>query len=466
MTQLQQFIAMGMQVIIKAPITVVWAIMKIANKGWQWTTATGVAVLILILMLTVILTLVQPRFKIVQRLTDRLNLITRENLNGIRVVHAYNAENYQNTKFGKANNDLTNTNLFANRVLALMNPGMTLISSGLTLAVYAIGAVIINEATGATKLTLFSNMIVFSSYAMQIIMAFLLLSIIFVLLPRVTVSAARINEVLDVTPSITYPDMDKTAQQAPGTIVFDDVSFKFNGAEANAIQHLSFKARPGETIALIGATGSGKSTVLNLLARRYDLTSGSITIDGVSVNAYTEKTLNDKIGYAPQKAILFSGTVRSNIDFGTSTNKSEPMTDNQIHDALETAQAADFVMTSPEQLDAPVAQHGDNYSGGQKQRLAIARAVARKPEILMFDDSFSALDYATDRKLRQTLREKHRDATKIIVAQRISTVMDADQIIVLDQGKVAGIGTHKSLLADNKVYQEIAYSQLSKEELA
>lgn len=466
MTQLQQFIAMGMQVIIKAPITVVWAIMKIANKGWQWTTATGVAVLILILMLTVILTLVQPRFKIVQRLTDRLNLITRENLNGIRVVHAYNAENYQNTKFGKANNDLTNTNLFANRVLALMNPGMTLISSGLTLAVYAIGAVIINEATGATKLTLFSNMIVFSSYAMQIIMAFLLLSIIFVLLPRVTVSAARINEVLDVTPSITYPDMDKTAQQAPGTIVFDDVSFKFNGAEANAIQHLSFKARPGETIALIGATGSGKSTVLNLLARRYDLTSGSITIDGVNVNAYTEKTLNNKIGYAPQKAVLFSGTVRSNIDFGTSTNKSEPMTDNQIHDALETAQAADFVMTSPEQLDAPVAQHGDNYSGGQKQRLAIARAVARKPEILMFDDSFSALDYATDRKLRQTLREKHRDATKIIVAQRISTVMDADQIIVLDQGKVAGIGTHKSLLADNKVYQEIAYSQLSKEELA
>ncbi|KZL41818.1 ABC transporter ATP-binding protein [Secundilactobacillus collinoides] len=466
MTQLQQFIAMGMQVIIKAPITVVWAIMKIANKGWQWTTATGVAVLILILMLTVILTLVQPRFKIVQRLTDRLNLITRENLNGIRVVHAYNAENYQNTKFGKANNDLTNTNLFANRVLALMNPGMTLISSGLTLAVYAIGAVIINEATGATKLTLFSNMIVFSSYAMQIIMAFLLLSIIFVLLPRVTVSAARINEVLDVTPSITYPDMDKTAQQAPGTIVFDDVSFKFNGAEANAIQHLSFKARPGETIALIGATGSGKSTVLNLLARRYDLTSGSITIDGVNVNAYTEKTLNNKIGYAPQKAVLFSGTVRSNIDFGTSTNKSEPMTDNQIHDALETAQAADFVMTSSEQLDAPVAQHGDNYSGGQKQRLAIARAVARKPEILMFDDSFSALDYATDRKLRQTLREKHRDATKIIVAQRISTVMDADQIIVLDQGKVAGIGTHKSLLADNKVYQEIAYSQLSKEELA
>lgn len=466
MTQLQQFIAMGMQVIIKAPITVVWAIMKIANKGWQWTTATGVAVLILILMLTVILTLVQPRFKIVQRLTDRLNLITRENLNGIRVVHAYNAENYQNTKFGKANNDLTNTNLFANRVLALMNPGMTLISSGLTLAVYAIGAVIINEATGATKLTLFSNMIVFSSYAMQIIMAFLLLSIIFVLLPRVTVSAARINEVLDVTPSITYPDMDKTAQQAPGTIVFDDVSFKFNGAEANAIQHLSFKAKPGETIALIGATGSGKSTVLNLLARRYDLTSGSITIDGVNVNAYTEKTLNDKIGYAPQKAVLFSGTVRSNIDFGTSTNKSEPMTDNQIHDALETAQAADFVMTSPQQLDAPVAQHGDNFSGGQKQRLAIARAVARKPEILMFDDSFSALDYATDRKLRQTLREKHRDATKIIVAQRISTVMDADQIIVLDQGKVAGIGTHKSLLANNKVYQEIAYSQLSKEELA
>ncbi|KRM58625.1 hypothetical protein C5L31_001946 [Secundilactobacillus malefermentans] len=465
-TQLQMFIAIGMQVMIKAPITAVWAMTKIAGKGWQWSTATAVAVVALIVMLAVILTLVQPRFKIVQRLTDRLNLVTRENLNGIRVVHAYNAEKFQNDKFDKANNDLTDTNMFALRALALMNPGMSLISSGLTLAVYAIGAYLIDAASGMQKLTYFSNMIVFSSYAMQIIFSFLMLSFVFVIMPRVTVSAGRINEVLAVAPSIKYPATKPVEKEANGIIEFKDVSFHFSDAEEAAVKHLTFKTKPGQTLALIGSTGSGKSTVLNLIARRYEVSEGQVLIDGVDVSDYPESDLNDKIGYAPQKAVLFSGDIRSNIDFGTSTNKSDKLSDDEIKDALDTAQALDFVERKHDQLDANVAQHGDNFSGGQKQRLAIARAVARKPEILMFDDSFSALDYATDRKLRETLNKKNHETTKVIVAQRISTIMDADQIIVLDNGNVAGIGTHDELLKDNKVYQEIAYSQLSKEELA
>ncbi|USJ86329.1 ABC transporter ATP-binding protein [Lactiplantibacillus pentosus] len=465
-TQIQQFVAMGMQVIIKAPITAIWAISKIANKGWQWTTATGVAVLVLVAMLTVILTLVQPRFKIVQGLTDRLNAVIRENLNGIRVVHAYNAEDYQNNKFQTANDNLTKTNLFANRVLALMNPGMSLISNGLTLAVYAIGAVLIQSAVMSSKLSLFSNMIVFSSYAMQVIMGFLLLSIIFVILPRVTVSISRINEVLDVAPSIHYPSESVTPVTSQAVIEFRDVSFRFAATEANVINHLSFTVQPGQTLAIIGSTGSGKTTVLDLLARRYDVTEGEILVDGVNVKAYPEAELNRKIGYVPQKAVLFSGTIRSNIDFGQTDEHAAALTDDEINEALAIAQASDFVDESIDGLDTPVAQHGDNFSGGQKQRLAIARAVARKSAILMFDDSFSALDYATDQKLRHALREKASGTTKVIVAQRISTIMDADQIIVLDEGNVAGIGTHQSLLADNQVYQEIAYSQLSKEELA
>lgn len=466
LTQIQTFVAMGMQVIIKAPIMAVWAMTKIAGKGWQWTTATAVAVVVLIIMLVLILTLVQPRFKIVQSLTDRLNLVTRENLNGIRVVHAYDAEDYQNNKFDLANQNLTVTNLFANRVLALMNPGMSLISSGLTLAVYAIGAVVIQAAAGGTKLTLFSNMIVFSSYAMQVIMGFLLLSIIFVILPRVTVSAGRINEVLSVAPSIQYKTQAVADTADKGTIEFKDVSFHFQDAQENAISHISFKAKPGQTIALIGATGSGKSTVLNLMTRRYDVTQGAVLVDGVNVNEYPEVALNNKFGYIPQKAVLFSRTVRTNIDFGGDGKVNTPLTDTAINEALDIAQAKDFIDEKKDGLDAAVAQHGDNFSGGQKQRLAIARAIARKPEILIFDDSFSALDYATDRKLRETLRQKAADVTKVIVAQRISTIMDADQIIVLDNGKVAGMGTHDELLKDNQVYQEIAYSQLSKEELA
>ncbi|KRK39867.1 ABC transporter ATP-binding protein [Loigolactobacillus bifermentans] len=461
-TQVQTLIAMGMQVLIKAPITAIWAITKIANKNWEWTAATGVAVVILIVMLTVILTLVQPRFKQVQQLTDRLNLVTGENISGIRVVHAYNAEAYQNNKFDHANQELTQTNLFANRVLAMMNPGMSLISNDLTLAVYALGATLIATATGAAKLKLFSNMIVFSSYAMQVIMAFLLLSIIFVIMPRVTVSAARLNEVLTLKSSMSYPTNRQPQTTQSGTIQFEHVSFKFAGAEENAVSDLSFQAQTGDTVAIIGATGSGKSTVLNLLARRYDVSAGRILIDGIDVRDYPAAQLNDKIGYIPQKAVLFSGTIRSNIDFGIGAHKPEKLSDAQIHSALVTAQAADFT----NDLATPVAQHGDNFSGGQKQRLAIARAIARRPEILLFDDSFSALDYATDAKLRQALKQQAAQTTQVIVAQRISTIMDADQIIVLDQGQVAGIGTHTTLLAQNQVYQEIAYSQLSKEELA
>ncbi|GAD17113.1 ABC-type multidrug/protein/lipid transport system, ATPase component [Lentilactobacillus otakiensis DSM 19908 = JCM 15040] len=465
-TQIQTFIAMGMQVTIKAPITAVWAITKIANKGWQWTTATGIAVAILIVVLTIILTLVQPRFKKVQKLTDKLNQTVRENLSGLRVVHAFNAEKFQNQKFDKANKNLTTTNLFANRVLAMMNPLMTLISNGLTLAVYAIGAVLIENATmGAARLTLFSNMIVFSSYAMQIITAFLLLSIIFVILPRVTVSASRINQVLSVEPGIHYAKQTQQTPTLTGTIEFKDVSFKFKDAEASAIDHLSFKAEPGQTVAFIGSTGSGKSTVLNLLSRQYDITSGQILVDGVDIRNYSQSDLNNRLGYIPQKAVLFSGTIRSNIDFGE-TGQTSQMNDQKIINALKTAQAWEFVGSNEQQLDAPVAQHGDNFSGGQKQRLAIARAIARDPEVLMFDDSFSALDYATDRKLRDALKQNHRRTTKLIVAQRISTIMDADEIVVLDSGKVVGQGTHQQLLKDNRVYQEIAYSQLSKEELA
>lgn len=466
LTQLQQFIAMGLQVIIKAPITAIWAITKIANKGWQWTSATAIAVVVLIAMLTFILLMVQPRFKKIQSLTDRLNLVTRENLSGIRVVHAYNAEDYQNQKFNKANKDLTDTNLFANRVLALMNPGMSFISSTLTLAVYAIGAIIINQATvGSTRLTLFSNMIVFSSYAMQVILGFLLLSIIFILLPRVTVSVGRINEVLDVEPSIKHQETTTKSTTGKGILEFNNVSFRYPGAEVDAIHDLSFKAKTGQTVAFIGSTGSGKSTAMNLIPRLYDTTEGSVAIDGVDVKDYSEKDLNNKVGYIPQKAVLFSGTIRSNLAFGSTDNTNEK-SDSDLFDALDIAQSKDFVEQKEGQLDAKVAQHGDNFSGGQKQRLAIARAIARKPEILLFDDSFSALDYETDKKLRNQLKENATQTTKIIIAQRISTIMDADLIIVLDNGRVAGQGTHKELLKDNKVYQEIAYSQLSKEELA
>ena len=464
LTQIQQVVAMGLQVMIKGPITAVWAVLKIAGKNWQWTTTTGVAVLILLIMLSIVLTLVQPRFAKVQQLTDKVNSITRENLTGLRVVRAYNAEDYQEEKFEKANQDLTATNLFAGRVMALLSPGMSLISGGLTLAVYWIGAYMIQQAQGGLKLSLFSDMIVFSSYAMQVVMSFVLMSMIFMILPRATVSARRINEVLTKESSVEFPtEGEKTQPEIKGTVEFDHVSFSYPDASEPVIHDISFKADQGDTVAFIGSTGSGKSTILNLIPRFYETTEGNISIDGQPINTYSHVNLNDIVGYIPQKPILFSGTIQSNLDFGTSGN--QPLNEEKMQEALSIAQASEFVNEKEGKLKSPVAQNGSNFSGGQKQRLAIARVIARQPEILLFDDSFSALDYKTDKKLRQVLKEKLADTTKLIVAQRISTIMDADQILVLDEGRIVGQGTHDELLATNSVYQEIAYSQLSKEEL-
>lgn len=464
LTQIQQVVAMGLQVMIKGPITAVWAVLKIAGKNWQWTTTTGVAVLILLIMLSIVLTLVQPRFAKVQQLTDKVNSITRENLTGLRVVRAYNAEDYQEEKFEKANQDLTATNLFAGRVMALLSPGMSLISGGLTLAVYWIGAYMIQQAQGGLKLSLFSDMIVFSSYAMQVVMSFVLMSMIFMILPRATVSARRINEVLTKESSVEFPtEGEKTQPEIKGTVEFDHVSFSYPDASEPVIHDISFKADQGDTVAFIGSTGSGKSTILNLIPRFYETTEGNISIDGQPINTYSHVNLNDIVGYIPQKPILFSGTIQSNLDFGTSGN--QPLNEEKMQEALSIAQASEFVNEKEGKLKSPVAQNGSNFSGGQKQRLAIARVIARQPEILLFDDSFSALDYKTDKKLRQVLKEKLADTTKLIVAQRISTIMDADQILVLDEGRIVGQGTHDVLLATNSVYQEIAYSQLSKEEL-
>lgn len=464
LTQIQQVVAMGLQVMIKGPITAVWAVLKIAGKNWQWTTTTGVAVLILLIMLSIVLTLVQPRFAKVQQLTDKVNSITRENLTGLRVVRAYNAEDYQEEKFEKANQDLTATNLFAGRVMALLSPGMSLISGGLTLAVYWIGAYMIQQAQGGLKLSLFSDMIVFSSYAMQVVMSFVLMSMIFMILPRATVSARRINEVLTKESSVEFPtEGEKTQPEIKGTVEFDHVSFSYPDASEPVIHDISFKADQGDTVAFIGSTGSGKSTILNLIPRFYETTEGNISIDGQPINTYSHVNLNDIVGYIPQKPILFSGTIQSNLDFGTSGN--QPLNEEKMQEALSIAQASEFVNEKEGKLKSPVAQNGSNFSGGQKQRLAIARVIARQPGILLFDDSFSALDYKTDKKLRQVLKEKLADTTKLIVAQRISTIMDADQILVLDEGRIVGQGTHDELLATNSVYQEIAYSQLSKEEL-
>lgn len=464
LTQIQQVVAMGLQVMIKGPITAVWAVLKIAGKNWQWTTTTGVAVLILLIMLSVVLTLVQPRFAKVQQLTDKVNSITRESLTGLRVVRAYNAEDYQEEKFEKANQDLTATNLFAGRVMALLSPGMSLISGGLTLAVYWIGAYMIQQAQGGLKLSLFSDMIVFSSYAMQVVMSFVLMSMIFMILPRATVSARRINEVLTKKSSVEFPtEGEKTQSEIKGTVEFDHVSFRYPDASEPVIHDISFKADQGDTVAFIGSTGSGKSTILNLIPRFYETTEGNISIDGQPINTYSHVNLNDIVGYIPQKPILFSGTIQSNLDFGTSSNQT--LNEEKMQEALSIAQASEFVNEKEGKLKSPVAQNGSNFSGGQKQRLAIARVIARQPEILLFDDSFSALDYKTDKKLRQVLKEKLANTTKLIVAQRISTIMDADQILVLDKGRIVGQGTHDELLAINSVYQEIAYSQLSKEEL-
>lgn len=473
-TQIQLVFTMGLQVITKGPIMAIWAITKIADKNHEWLMVLVVAVAVMILMLIFLLMMVMPKQRMIQKLTDKLNSITRESLTGIRVVRAYNAESYQDGKFAKANDNVTNFNLFINRSMALMSPVMTSISSGMTLAIYWIGAFLIEDIAipkdptkiaGAMqdKVNIFSDMVVYSSYAMQVVIGFMMMIMVFFILPRAVVAAGRINEVLDTKPSVTYPEESKAQPAEKGSVEFDDVSFRYSEHSEAVLEHVSFKAKAGDTVAFIGSTGSGKSTLVNLIPRFYDASEGTIKVDGVDVRDYDHDTLHKIVGYIPQKAVLFSGNIASNMDMGDSN--SSPLDDDKMWEALDLAQGKDFVESKEGQLKAKVSQGGQNFSGGQKQRLAIARALARKPEIIIFDDSFSALDYKTDRILRSQLKERTADMTKLIVAQRISTIMDADQILVLDEGKVVGQGTHEELLANNEVYREIAYSQLSKEEL-
>ena len=462
-TQVQTLITMGLQVVTRGPIMAIWAMTKIIGKSENWLIAVLIAVLVNILLTVVLVTLAFPKQSVAQRLVDKLNSVTRESLTGIRVVRAYNAEDYQDEKFATANDEVTRLNLFIGRLMAMMNPVMMGISSGLTLAIYWIGAYLIQEAGLQERLPLFSDMVVFMSYAMQIVIGFLLMGALFIVLPRTIVSAGRINEVLDLHSSITIPEHPKAAADSKGEVVFRDVSFRYSKNSEAVIEHVSFTAQAGDTVAFIGSTGSGKSTLVNLIPRFYDVTEGEILVDGVNVQDYQLEDLHNKVGYIPQKAVLFSGDIESNLDFGQS--KESPLDEQKMWDALDLAQAKPFVQEKEKGLKSEVAQSGTNFSGGQRQRLAIARALARKPEILIFDDSFSALDYKTDRILRKELAERTQDMTKLIVAQRISTIMDADQILVLDAGKVVGQGTHRELLASNEVYQEIAYSQLSKEEL-
>ena len=462
-TQIQVFIAMGLQVVIRGSIMAIWAMTKVVGKSDAWLIAVLVAVAAIILMTIVLVTLAFPKQSIVQTLTDKLNSVTRESLTGIRVVRAYNAEDYQDAKFGAANDEVTSLNIFINRFMSLFNPIMSGISSGLTLAIYWIGAYLIHSAASADKLGLFSDMVVFMSYGMQVVIGFLLMGALFIVLPRTLVSAGRINKVLALDSSIKEKDQAQTEGQSKGQVTFENVSFRYAKNSEAVIEHVSFTANAGETVAFIGSTGSGKSTLVNLIPRFYDVTEGRILVDGIDVRDYELKALRNKVGYIPQKAVLFSGTIASNLDFGESMET--PLDEEKMWEALELAQAKSFVGEKEAGLESEVSQGGTNYSGGQRQRLAIARALARKPEILIFDDSFSALDYKTDRILRKELAERTQHMTKLIVAQRISTIMDADQILVLDNGKVVGQGTHKELLATNEVYQEIAYSQLSKEEL-
>jgi len=459
--QVQMLIILGLQVVLKAPILAVWAILKIMGKSWQWTAATGVAVLVLLVLIAIIVLIALPKFKVIQTLTDNLNMVTRENLTGIRVVHAYNSTKFHQNKFEKANADLTNTNLFTTRTMAILMPTISLIMSGISLAIYWIGAVLINNAPIANKLTIFSDMVVFSSYAMQIIMAFMMVSITFVLLPRAAVSAKRINEVLDTEVSIK--DGNATEGISEAEIEFRNVSFKYPGASEYVLQNVSFRASKGETLAIIGSTGSGKSTLVNLIPRFMEATEGEIFVDGLNVKDYKLESLRDKLGYVSQKAVMFSGSVSSNIAFGEADKKSG--VENEVQRAVEIAQGKDFIEKMDQQYEAAISQGGTNLSGGQKQRLSIARAIYKLPEIYLFDDSFSALDYKTDRVLRSKLKQEIKDATSIIVAQRIGTIKDADRILVLDEGKIVGMGRHDELMQTCDVYQEIAYSQLSKEEL-
>ena len=470
-TQVQMLIVMGLQLVIKAPIMAVWAVTKISGKGYEWSMATGASVLILLIMVTLLMIFVIPKFKKMQILTDNITRVTRENLTGLRVVHAYNAEEYQESKFRYANNELTDTQMFTNRAMAIMMPVMTAVMSGLSLAIYWIGAHMI-DAAGMTltadglpeKLEIFSNMIVFTQYAMQVIMAFVMLVMIFVMLPRASVSAKRINEVLDTDPTIINGNEEEGLAGLVGEVTFKHVSFKYPDAAEYVLEDISFTAKKGETVAFIGSTGSGKSTLLNLVPRFFDVTEGEILVDGVNVKAYSFEALYNKIGYVPQKAVLFKGTVSSNVGYGD--NGIDVFAEDEVKWAVKIAQGMDFVEKMDGRYEALIAQGGTNISGGQKQRLAIARAICRRPEIYIFDDSFSALDYKTDSILRKALKRNTPGITHLVVAQRIGTIMDADQIIVLDEGKIVGKGTHKELLHNCTVYKEIAMSQLSREELA
>lgn len=498
-TQIQMFITMGLQLIVKSPIMAVWAVCKIAGEGFEWTVATAITVVILLVAVVILMAMAMPKFKAMQRLTDNINLVARENLTGLRVVRAYNAEDYQESKFTKANKDLTDTQLFTNRTMAIMMPLMNTVMNGLMLAVYWIGAYLIEAAELTDKLTVFSNMVVFSSYSVQVIMSFLLMSMVFVLWPRADVSAQRVMEVLNTEPIVKNgtkraADIAKTGQT--GTVEFKNVSFTYPDSREAMLQDINFKAEKGQTVAFIGSTGSGKSSLINLVPRFYDVSAGQVLVDGVDVRDYDMVALRDKIGYVPQRSVLFKGTVAGNISYGDKPGENDTveladtstpagrkrealqlaadaandgkLTDEQmsrVKAAADVAQASEFVNRMDGGFDSPIAQGGSNVSGGQKQRLSIARAVYRHPEILIFDDSFSALDFKTDRAVRDALAEEAKDSTKLIVAQRIGTIMNADRIVVLDEGKVVGQGTHKELLENCEVYRQIAESQLSESEL-
>ena len=463
-TQVQTFIVIGLQLLIKAPILAVWAVLKITGKNWELSLTTGIAVLILLIIVGICIAIALPRFAKLQKLTDNLNRIARENLSGISVTRAYNAERYQEDKFEEANSELTSVNLVANRVMATLLPSISFIMSGLTLAIYWVGAVLIQNADITSRMGLFSDVVVFSSYAMQVVMAFMMLVIVFILMPRASVAAKRINEVLDTEIKIKNGTTSQEIVSAVGEIEFKNVSFKYPDADDYVIKDLSFKVNRGETVAFIGATGSGKSTLINLIPRFYDATEGEVLVNGMNVKEYDQKHLRNKLGYVPQKVTLFEGSIESNIAFGDN-GRSKISKDDVVY-GIYGAQATEFVERLDGQYEAHVSQGGNNFSGGQKQRLSIARAISRNPEVLIFDDSFSALDYKTDSKLRKFLKHESVGTTTIVVAQRISSIKEADKIIVLDNGLIVGMGKHDDLMKECNVYQEIAYSQLSKEELS
>ena len=460
-TNIEMFLGIGLQMLIKAPITAIWAILKILDKGKEWSIATGVGVVVLLIMIGLLLILVFPNFKKVQKLIDNINELTREQLKGIRVIRAFNAEKYSEKKFDKGNNDLTKLQMFNQKMMNIMNPGIYLIMQGVSLSIYIIGAYLINAANIMDKMTIFSNMVVFSSYAMQVISSFLMLAFIFIMYPRAEVSANRINEVLETDSSIKSGTISKH-NDIKGKVEFKHVSFKYPDSEEYMLEDISFTANKGDTVAFIGSTGSGKSTLINLVPRFYDVTSGEILIDDINVKEYNLKTLHEKIGYVPQKAVIFNDSVLNNITYGDSGKKIDKKSATL---AAKIAQADDFISKMENGYNSHIASGGTNVSGGQKQRISIARAIARKPEFYIFDDSFSALDYKTDYVLRKALKKNTKEVTSLIVAQRIGTIKDADLIIVLDNGKCVGMGTHKELLNNCEVYKEIAYSQLSKEEL-